>query len=193
LTKNDAKEIASIHSLAFPNFFLTALGEQVLKVFYASLIEDKGTIASAVKENNSIVGFFVASTEPNGLYARIFKKNISSFFFPLTLAFLKRPSLLKRMIVSFTSTKSHNVPDNAIPALLSICVKPDSAGKGVGKVLIGELEKALIAQSKNGYYLTTDADNNIATNQFYLKNGFQLYSSFFQGKRRMNLYTKYFS
>jgi GNAT superfamily N-acetyltransferase len=193
LTKKDAKEIASIHSLAFPNFFLTALGEQVLKVFYASLIDDKGTIASAVKENNSIVGFFVASTEPNGLYARIFKKNISIFFFPLTLAFLKRPSLLKRMIVSLTSTKSYNIPDNTMPALLSICVKPDSAGNGVGKVLIGELERALIAQSKNGYYLTTDAENNIATNQFYLKNGFHLHTAFFQGKRSMNLYTKYFS
>ena len=51
-------------------------------------------------------------------------------------------------------------------------------------------EMDLIQTNIERYYLTTDADNNDLTNSFYLKNNFVLYSSFLQGKRRMNLYIK---
>jgi len=75
-------------------------------------------------------------------------------------------------------------------ALLSICVSPSSSGKGIGKLLLGKLENELELKGKNGYYLTTDKENNVATNHFYLNNGFQLHRVFLQGNRIMNLYVK---
>ena len=57
-------------------------------------------------------------------------------------------------------------------------------------MLLGKLEKELVLKGQNGYYLTTDKENNEATNHFYLNYGFQLHDVFMQGKREMNVYLK---
>lgn len=178
---------------AFPNFFLTSLGYKVLCVFYDALIKDKATIAWAATAENKIVGFFVASTQPGGLYSRIFKKHFLSFLFPLLFAFLKRPALLKRMLISFASQKSHQTPEYCATSLLSICVDPSFSGRGVGTSMLQKLEDEIKKMGQKGYYLTTDADSNENTNQFYIKNDCVLYSTFQQGDRKMNLYSKQFS
>lgn len=190
LKKENAAEITEIHILAFPGFFLTDLGKDVLRVFYAALIQDESTIVWGIKNNKELVGFFVASTSPVGLYARIFKKHFFKFFLLLTISFLKNMSLLKRMITSFTASKSFDIPKSNSAALLSICVSPTSSGKGIGKMLLGKLENELVLQGQYGYYLSTDKENNEATNHFYLNNGFQLHDVFMQGKRIMNVYLK---
>jgi GNAT superfamily N-acetyltransferase len=190
LGRESISTVAKIHIAAFPNFFLTSLGYKVLCVFYDALLKDKATMGWAVVVEAKIVGFFVASTYPSGLYSRIFKKHFFGFLFPLLVAFLKRPILLKRMLVSFASQKSHHTPDGSHPALLSICVDPSFSGKGVGTSMLHKLEDELRKTEQKGYYLTTDADNNESTNQFYLKNEFDLFASFQQGNRKMNLYSK---
>ena len=190
LNKEDALDIAKIHCIAFPGFFLTDLGKGVLRVFYAALIQDNSTIVLGLRKNQTLVGFFVASIAPSGLYTRIFKKHFLMFFAPLTISFLKNISLLGRMITSIHSSKSYVVPSGNSTSLLSICVSPSFAGKGMGKLLLTKLEEELILQKIEGYYLTTDKENNVATNHFYLSNGFKLYDVFSQGKRKMNIYLK---
>jgi ribosomal protein S18 acetylase RimI-like enzyme len=191
LKRENAAEITEIHTLAFPGFFLTDLGKDVLRVFYTALIQDQSTIVWGIKNNKELVGFFVASTSPVGLYTRIFKKHFFKFFLSLTISFLKNFSLLGRMIISFTSSKAFDVPEAYSTALLSICVSPSFSGKGIGKMLLGKLEKELVLKGQNGYYLTTDKDNNESTNHFYLNYGFQLQDVFIQGKREMNIYVKH--
>jgi ribosomal protein S18 acetylase RimI-like enzyme len=190
LKKEDANEITAIHLASFPGFFLTDLGEDVLKVFYAALIQDNSSIVWGLKNDQTLVGFFVASKIPSGLYTRIFKKHFFSFFVPLTISFLKNISLVGRMITSVTSSKSYVVPSENSTSLLSICVSPSFAGKGFGKLLLVKLEDELMLQKIKGYYLTTDKENNLATNHFYLSNGFKLFDIFSQGKRKMNIYLK---
>ena len=190
LKKEDAVEITSIHSLAFPGFFLTDLGKDVLCVFYSALIQDKSTIVWGFENDKKIVGFFVASTAPKGLYFRIFKKHFLSFFLPLMISFLKNINFLKRMIISIASSNKSDVEAKYSSSLLSICVSPEYAGNGVGKILLNKLEKELILQKQSGYYLTTDAENNNATNHFYVSFGFKLYNIFCQGNRLMNIYVK---
>lgn len=94
------------------------------------------------------------------------------------------------MITSFSSSKAFDVLKAYSAALLSICVRPTFSGKGVGKMLLGKLENELVSKGQNGYYLTTDKENNEATNHFYLNYGFQLQDVFIQGKREMNIYLK---
>lgn len=190
LKKENSAEIAAIHSLAFPGFFLTDLGQGVLCVFYSALIQDKSTIVWGVENDQKIVGFCVASTAPRGLYSRIFIKHFFNFMIPLAISFLKNLNLLKRMITSFTSSNKYYIEPKYSSSLLSICVSPEHAGKGVGKILLNRLENELILQKQPGYYLTTDAENNNATNHFYLSFGFKLYDIFNQGNRIMNIYVK---
>jgi hypothetical protein len=40
----------------------------------------------------------------------------------------------------------------------------------------------------DGLYLTTDSEGNDSTNSFYLRSGFLKKNSYFQGKRKMNVY-----
>ena len=94
------------------------------------------------------------------------------------------------MIVSISSSSSIIVPNAYSVSLLSICVSPSHSGKGIGRMLLGKLESLLKLQQQKGYYLTTDTDNNVATNKFYLSNGFQLLDVYLQGNRRMNIYIK---
>ena len=190
LKKEDAAEITVIHCLAFPGFFLTDLGKDVLLVFYSALIQDKSTIVWGVKNDQKLIGFFVASTTPKGLYTRIFLNNISKFVAPLTISFIKNISFLKKMITSFNSSNSLDVTSTYPTSLLSICVSPAYSGKGVGKMLLNKLENELELQNQIGYYLTTDSEKNDATNHFYLSYGFKLHGVLSQGKRIMNIYVK---
>ncbi len=190
LTKEDSSEITKVHILSFPNFFLTELGNEVLNVFYSGLIQDYSTIVWGVRNEEKLVGFFVASTSPVGLYSRIFRRHLLAFFLPLTRAFLRDFDLLKRMIISLKSSKGMTATKLYSVALLSICVSPSLAGKGIGKKLLNKLESELVLSGHYGYYLTTDKENNEGTNIFYLNNGFRLYGVLSQGKRDMNIYVK---
>ena len=183
-------QVVEIHIKAFPGFFLSELGNDVLRVFYKSLLQDKKTIFYGVKNEGVLVGFFVVSLEPTGLYSRLFFKNISRFILPLFFSFSKNFSLLKRMITSASSSSKLEVSTMYSASLLSICVSPAHVGKGIGKILLTTLENELRLRKRNGYYLTTDAHNNYSTNQFYLNFGFNLYGSYSQGKRIMNIYVK---
>ena len=183
-------QVVEVHCIAFPGFFLTELGKEVLRVFYRSLLQNKATLFYGVLSDRELVGFFVASIEPHGLYTRIFIKNIFSFFWPLISAFSRNILFLKRMITSFTSSGMYEVPTIYRAALLSICVHSEHAGKGIGKILLNRLEKELFKRKLSGYFLTTDAENNDATNYFYLSNGFKLCDTYFQGKRKMIVYIK---
>lgn len=183
-------QVVEIHIKAFPGFFLSELGNEVLRVFYKSLLRDKTTIFYGVKIEGELVGFFVASLDPKGLYTRMFLKNISRFILPLFLSFLKNLNFVKRMIISIMSSNKKNVSPSYTTSLLSICVSPAYSGKGVGKILLNTLEKELLLHKTHGYYLTTDANNNNATNQFYLNFGFKLFGIYSQGKRIMNIYIK---
>lgn len=190
LDRNNIDLMTNIHSQSFPEFFLTALGPNFLSVFYKSLLRDKKTISWGIKENDILIGFFVATENSDGLYKKIFIKNFFQFLIPLLTAFFKNINLLFRLIKSFNSTKAHRVPIDYKASLLSICILPTFSGKGLGKLLISKLENELIQRNILKYYLTTDADSNESTNIFYQKNQFYLHLNFWQGKRKMNLYLK---
>jgi ribosomal protein S18 acetylase RimI-like enzyme len=190
ISKDYIEQAVQIHLAAFPGFFLSELGNDVLRVFYKSLLQDKKTLFYGVKNDGGLVGFFVASLKPTGLYKRLFFKNISRFILPLFFSFWKNFSLLKRMITSASSSSKLEVSTTYPASLLSICVSPAHAGKGIGKILLTTLENELRLRKWHGYYLTTDANNNNSTNQFYLNFGFKLNGSYSQGKRVMNIYVK---
>lgn len=190
IQESEVSDIVSIHLDAFPNFFLSNLGKDVLYQFYSYLLKDKNTISYCLKEKNVIIGFFLVSTNAKWLYARIFIRGFFNFFLPIFFSFLKNPSLIKRIIISFMSTRKHKTRNSISVSMLSLCVRKHNAGKGIGRSLVKKLEIELIQKNIKSYYLTTDADDNDLTNRFYLTNNFVLHSSFWQGKRKMNLYIK---
>jgi ribosomal protein S18 acetylase RimI-like enzyme len=72
---------------------------------------------------------------------------------------------------------------------MSIAVRPESAGKGIGKWLVEAFCKELANRGATAVCLTTDRDKNDQVNQFYQRLGFQLSQTFVTPEgRAMNEY-----
>lgn len=185
------EKIAAIHLKSFPNFFLSSLGFRFLKVFYSAILQNSNGISVAVTVNGEIAGFVVGSKIQSGFYKKLVKqyyiKFICAAFIPLVLS----PGKILKIFSSLSSSNEmdRNLYDAA--CLLSICVDPKYNSLGLGSGLIQKFETELADRHIFYYYLTTDYYNNEKVNSFYLKNSFNLFSRFRQGKKRkMNIYTK---
>ena len=72
---------------------------------------------------------------------------------------------------------------------MSIAVKPDMAGKGVGRLLVTAFLEAMSRKGAAAVSLTTDRDSNDRTNRFYQELGFRIDRVFVTAEgRRMNEY-----
>lgn len=76
--------------------------------------------------------------------------------------------------------------------LASIGVSPECKSKGVGSALISELRRITDFNMYRYITLETDAVNNEIANNFYKKNGFELYREYKTREgRKMNEYRCY--
>ena len=188
LNYKDSNQIAKLHLESFPGFFLSKLGHGFLVVFYKSIIKNSNSINLGVFENNILVGFAIGSVKRESFYKTLLKENFFQLSFSLLKPIIVNPSNIIKLLKSFKSSNNKiNIKDSAI--LLSICVNPNSHIKGVGTVLVKEFEKEIF-QYSNTLVLTTDSLSNDKVNSFYIRNGYNLYSQFFQSKRLMNVYVK---
>ncbi len=190
LRKNDCKAVAELHIKAFAAFFLTSLGSKFLEKFYQAIIEHADGIAIGIYEDTQLVAFSVGTRRKQGFYIRILKNNWYTLFWASLPKLLLNPGKIIRLINSFRTVEESGEINMANAAcLLSICVDPFSARNGYGqKALLAFEEKAFLTAKI--LCLTTDADENEAVNNFYIKNQFKCSNIFYQGKRKMNLYYK---
>ena len=164
------RELAVLHSKAFPGFFLTQLGTPFLQILYKGYLDDPNS-GIIVAEDNGIIGFIAYSNDYSGFYKRLIKEKVIQFAWCSFLAVLRHPSFIKRILGAFTKSDSV-VKKEKYVELASICVDPSIEGKGVGSALINYL-KSLVDFEKYAYLnLETDAENNEKAIRFYKKNGF---------------------
>lgn len=174
----DIPIITKIHLASFQGFFLTFLGERFLSELYDAIREDPTGIELVFcAADRTIIGFVAGTDQPSGLYQRLLRRRWWRFGWAALPAFLRKPSILPRLLRAFT------MPGQPLPAancgtLMSIGVDPVAQGSGVGKALV----QAFLREGKNRgldfVNLTTDAHENEATNAFYLARGFKLHRSF---------------
>jgi len=189
----DIYRIVEIHRKAFPNFFLTLLGDEFLKEYYELVLTyDKGIFLVAEKDG-CLLGFAAGFLEPQNFY-KLFKKYKLRLGLKIISALIKRPRLVSRIFANFRRVNRLSNDGNIDRSeLASIAVDPAFSGQGIGKLLV----KSFIDSSKKlgakFVYLTTDAKNNDAVNYFYLSMGFKLYKTFMAAPdRAMNEYRYYF-
>ena len=188
LEHKDAYNIAKLHLKSFSGFFLTSLGYSFLVIFYKSVINNKNSINLGVFENNKLIGFAIGSIKSESFYKILLKENFFQLLFSLLKPVIVNPYNIIKLLKSFKSSNNKiNIKDSAV--LLSICVNPNSHLKGIGTFLVKEFEQEIFKYS-NTLALTTDSLNNEKVNLFYIRNGYNLHSQFFQSKRLMNFYVK---
>ena len=186
--KQIIKQVVQIHLDTFKGFFLTFMGRGFLNCLYRCycLYKESGLLVAF--EDESPIGFLAYSGDYSGLYKFMVKRKLIPFAWFSLGAFIRKPRVFVRLLRAFM--KSDDVKrDERYVELASIGVKPDSKSKGVGSSLISDLKDRTDFGKYAYISLETDAENNEATNRFYLKNGFNLVRTYKTREgRRMNEY-----
>jgi GNAT superfamily N-acetyltransferase len=179
-----------MHVAAFPDFFLSRLGQRFLREFYAGFVADPDAVTAVALDRDDVVrGVVVGSLRPTGFFARLLKRRWWAFVLASLALILRHPTHLPRLLAAVRYRG--DVPLDVDGALLSsICVAPDSQGTGLGRRLLRAFEHSV---DKHGLaaYLVTDRDGNEAANSFYRSNGWRLAGTYDtpQG-RAMNCYVR---
>jgi len=190
----DICRIVEIHRKAFPNFFLTGLGDEFLKEYYELVLSYDKSIFLVAERDDCPLGFAAGFLEPPKFY-KLLKKYKLRLGLRIISVLIKRPRLISRIFANFRRVNRLSNDCNIERSeLASIAVDPAFSGQGIGKLLIKSFLESSKKLGAEFVYLTTDAKNNDAVNYFYLSMGFKLYKTFMAAPdRAMNEYRYYFN
>lgn len=184
----DITSIVSIHCLAFPGFLMTLLGEKFLTTYYQLVLKyPKHICFVGVDDSDIIQGFVVGFNDPNLFYSNFRREKFRLILAALTsLAF--RPQLWHQVVYSWlratSLAKDYEYGEHGAE-LASIAVNPSIKGNGLGKKLVYAFLVRASEMNTTSTHLTTDANSNEATNNFYLSLGFQLEHTFLAARKRL--------
>jgi len=192
---SNATDIAKLHQLGIPTGFLSSLKIQCLDILYQFLI--KHEIVFLAVENETVVGFVSVSLNTKKMYKKfiiqssfkllpyMMNKLFSRIFFKKILETLKAPFITNK---KDKDIDKENFGD--LPELLSIVVDSKVQAKGIGTMLLSEMENQLKKIGIFDYKVVVGSNLELAM-KFYKKNGFELKSQFELHKGNLsNLYVK---
>lgn len=185
----DIPAAAALHRRAFPSFFLSSLGPAFLREFYRGFLTDGAVTVVALDETGRLVGVVVGHVNPIGFYRRLLMRRWYAFALASSALVLRRPSTATRLLRALTYRGQ--VGDVQPPGALlsSICVDPACQGTGTGRLILEAWVAQLRAQGGQSAYLTTDAGANEAVNNFYVRSGWRLLTTYeTRDHRPMNCY-----
>lgn len=174
----DVKGIVGIHNNAFPDFFLTKLGNNFLRLYYESMCKCKGAVTLCVVEDGNVLGFSTTAIKSAGFNTKLIKDNFVGFILEALKLLFTNPMSLIHLAKNMSKTNSDIEDKGDYAELFSIGVSPDCQGKGVGSMLLTETERIISSKGVNQLSLTTDKYNNDSTIAFYKKNGYEVMYEF---------------
>lgn len=185
LTRGDVDDAARLHLHAFPDFFLSQLGERFVREFYRGFLADGSVTVVARRDTGSLAGVAVGHVRPQGFFARLLLRRWYAFALASLRLVLTRPSQVPRLLraVTYRGETGDYTPAGAL--LSSICVDPALRGQAVGSTLLGAWVEQMHEAGATTAYLVTDADDNDGVNGFYLGAGWDLHHSYATPEGRM--------
>jgi ribosomal protein S18 acetylase RimI-like enzyme len=174
MVETDLDEVVDTHLRAFPGFFLTFLGKDFLSLLYKSMANDgEGVMLVAVSDSH-VIGFVAGVTRQEGFYRRLIATRKWAFGRAALIALLRRPLIAPRLLRALSRPTESRVAA-AEACLMSIAVRPEEAGKGVGRQLVQAFCENMAQRGASRVCLTTDRDNNERANRFYQAIGFRIH------------------
>lgn len=185
----DIEQVVAVHLDSFPEFFLSFLGPRFLNIFYSGICSAPEGIGFVYINSSGIpAGFIAGTSNPRGFYSSLLKKDWLKFSFASLNAIRRKPSIIKRIARAFFHPSENPVGDD-VAGLLSIGVLPEHQGSGIGKILVNTFLEETVKSGCKKVFLTTDRDNNDATNVFYQNLGFSIMRQYVTPEgRNMNEY-----
>ena len=167
----DIASIVRVHLESFPGFFLTFLGPTFLRELYGATLTDPDGIGFVAECPTGISGFVMGTAHPAGFYRRLLRQRWWRFALASTKAVIRRPSIAPRLLRAF-SMSEQATQHQARGTLMSIAVRPQCQGQGIGQALVGAFLEEAFHRKLRQIDLTTDRHSNDAANRFYQKLGF---------------------
>ena len=189
ISEADAVPLARLHQAAFPDFFLSRLGEPFLVQFYLGFVTDPTAVIVISRDGSGLPqGVVVGTTSPAGFFGRLLRRRLLGFAGASARAALKDPTVAPRLLGAVTY-RGDTPPGREGALLSSICVDPSLSGHGIGSKLIRGWTRRARDMGADLAFLTTDAVGNDAVNSWYLREGWVLSDrSLAHGDRPMNRY-----
>jgi len=173
----DVAEVVRVHLISFPGYFLTFLGSDFLTLLYNNIQSDPlGTVLVASCDGQ-IQGFVAGVVQQSGFYRRLLNKQKWKFALAAVWPLFKKPSIAPRLLMALKRPAEAREA-SAEACLMSIAVRPEVEGQGVGKRLFAGLYREFAESGVPAICLTTDRDLNNRANRFYQKIGFELVRCF---------------
>lgn len=184
LKTNDALNIAQLHVVAFPKYFLTELGIEFSRRYYKELI-GQNELSIGAYTDHKLVGFIVGGSNVVLAISNFYRKNLLFCCWKITIAIIRssivRKGIFKRIshiLIAFQSIIKTNKQDKKFSSaanisrlnLLSIAVHPEFMGSGIAEDMLKRFEENLSVKKIESYYLSTKKENKRAIS-FYKKAG----------------------
>jgi colanic acid biosynthesis glycosyl transferase WcaI len=184
--RDDLNEVVRLHIRSFPEFFLTSLGDGFLFELYSDFMKESSSICKVIEYEGQINGFTVGSLNPGGFFKKMLWQRWYFYLFYARKALFKNPVSVSRKLLFAIQYRGERPQKLSNAALLSsIVVNPDMSNSGFGSKLIRAFCQEAFLRGADAVYLITDKFNNDPVNTFYIKNGFQLESTFEKTRGRM--------
>jgi ribosomal protein S18 acetylase RimI-like enzyme len=179
IKREHSREIAEIHKEALADDFLPSLGLRFLETFYKGVLEKRGVFGFVSIEKGKVNGFVLGTDEMGRFFKLALRANFLSLSLLLFLRIMKKPSIIKNVLATLLYPNKETGPK---AELIVVAVDRSARGKGLGRKLVGALEREMKKRKIKKYKLTVTKRNKGA-NAFYKEMKFRKLSDF-------NLYGK---
>lgn len=177
----DIPQVAVIHMRELSGF-LPELGEKFLQAFYRTSLDIPEMFTYVESQNEQVYGFTTGINTAGGLYKKIILKDVF-LFIPLFLSYLfTHPSGAVKIIKTLAYP---GFADNS-PELLTIAVKKNHQGRGIGKKLFMQVAREFKIRNIEEFKISVY--DRLTANRFYLKIGCRFDRSFEFLGEKMNYY-----
>jgi ribosomal protein S18 acetylase RimI-like enzyme len=176
MLESDVEAVVDIHLRTFPGFFLSFLGHDFLALLYRSIRDAPEGVALVAIGEDGIQGFAAGVTSQESFYQRLVRRHWWRFAISALGAAIRRPSVIPRLFRALRRP-SEARESAAAATLMSIGVRPESEGKGIGGLMIESFCREMATRGVTHICLTTDRDDNAHAIRFYERHGFRVTNS----------------
>lgn len=166
--------------------FITMFGRLFLYRLYREWLRSGLAFLVIAHEEDRLRGFILGCHDSSRLMSVVWRR--PWLFAPLILRVLaRRPSLIPRLFETLLYGRRESCRVSA--ELVVIAVQPETRSQGLGRELLGELDRELSRAGAEAYKVTVHREME-ASNRFYAQNGFELHHRFRLYGVEWNLYLR---
>ncbi len=173
LNKRNCEEIVNLHLELLSSSLISLIGKSVAKSYYKFIANSKKDYLFFVFKDSVVIGVCVLSTEPNTLMKRFLFNNLFSIGCYVFKSLLSSKEHRKR-ILSLLIKNGNGIPEiDGLFEVVQIFTNPRLRDYKIGSNLIVQVEKFLLTENEQKYFLKTFASDANHALPFYNKRGFK--------------------